>query len=102
MILGKARLSLMVAWWDFWVGAYYDREKGWLYLFPVPCIGVRIKLNPSYNWRECESCGATPREGWFTMPEWGVGFCYTQLRYVCRACGCKGREAKRCGGSACQ
>jgi hypothetical protein len=31
------------AWYDFWVGAYWDRAKRRLYIFPVPCVGVVIE-----------------------------------------------------------
>ena len=31
------------AWYDFWVGAFIDRSKRRLYLFPVPMIGVVIQ-----------------------------------------------------------
>ncbi len=44
--------GLVFAWYDFWIGAYYDREKRVLYLLPLPCIGFWVKLA---RW-EC-SCG---------------------------------------------
>ena len=31
------------AWFDAWVGLYYDREKHRLYVQPLPCIGLRIE-----------------------------------------------------------
>lgn len=30
------------AWYDLWIGAYYDRKARALYVLPVPCLGVRI------------------------------------------------------------
>lgn len=33
---------LVVAWFDCWVGIYWDRQKQRLYLFPLPFIGVVV------------------------------------------------------------
>lgn len=30
------------AWYDLWVGAYWDRAKRRLYILPIPCVGVVI------------------------------------------------------------
>jgi hypothetical protein len=27
------------AWYDLWIGAYWDRESRRLFLLPVPCFG---------------------------------------------------------------
>lgn len=32
------------AWYDLWVGAFWDRQKRRLYILPVPCIGVVIQF----------------------------------------------------------
>lgn len=34
----------VVAWYDFWIGAYFDRTKRRLYIFPVPCLGFYIQF----------------------------------------------------------
>lgn len=34
----------MIAWYDAWIGVYYDRAKHRLYIFPLPCIGLRVDL----------------------------------------------------------
>lgn len=36
----RPKISLVLAWYDLWVGAYWDRAHRRLYLLPVPCIGV--------------------------------------------------------------
>ncbi len=35
---------LIFRWYDFWVGAFFDRKKRKVYVFPVPVIGVEIQL----------------------------------------------------------
>jgi len=36
------RVEPLFAWYDFWVGAFWDRAKRKLYIFPVPCFGIVI------------------------------------------------------------
>jgi hypothetical protein len=43
------RIKPLFAWYDLWVGAYWDRKRRVLYLFPLPMIGVSI---------DCARCGA--------------------------------------------
>ena len=38
------RVKPMFAWYDFWIGAFYDKPRRRLYVFPVPMFGVRIDL----------------------------------------------------------
>jgi hypothetical protein len=33
------------AWYDLWVGAFWDRQKRRLYVFPVPCIGFYVEFS---------------------------------------------------------
>lgn len=40
----RLSVTLMFAWYDFWVGLYYDRSKRDLYVFPVPMLGLKISL----------------------------------------------------------
>lgn len=32
------------AWYDLWVGAYWDRDRRRLYILPIPCCGVVIQF----------------------------------------------------------
>ena len=36
----KMKIKLVVAWYDIWVGFFWDREKRRLYFLPIPCIGI--------------------------------------------------------------
>lgn len=37
------RVKPIFAWYDLWIGAFFDRPKRRLYVFPVPCFGVVIE-----------------------------------------------------------
>ena len=32
------------AWYDFWVGGFYDQQKRRLYILPLPMIGIVISF----------------------------------------------------------
>ncbi len=36
----KVRFAFL--WYDFWIGAYYDREKKVLYICPLPMCVFKI------------------------------------------------------------
>ncbi len=36
------KIRPLVAWYDLWVGAYWDKARRRLYVLPVPCLGVVI------------------------------------------------------------
>lgn len=39
-----AGVRFVFAWYDAWIGAYYDRKNRRLYLLPLPCIGICISF----------------------------------------------------------
>lgn len=39
------KISLTRAWFDLWIGAYWDHEKRRLYLLPIPCCGICLDFS---------------------------------------------------------
>lgn len=33
-------VRFIFAWYDLWVGLYWDRSKRRLYILPIPCVGI--------------------------------------------------------------
>ena len=42
----RLRIQLIFAWYDFWIGFYWDRVNHCLYVFPVVCLGAKIDFRP--------------------------------------------------------
>lgn len=40
-------MKVFFAWYDFWVGAFWDRKKRILYVCPIPCVVFQITLTES-------------------------------------------------------
>ena len=37
-------IRAVFAWYDFWIGIFWDRQKRRLYILPLPCCGVVVQL----------------------------------------------------------
>lgn len=38
------QIRLIIAWYDLWVGLFWDRKQYKLYILPIPCIGIVISF----------------------------------------------------------
>lgn len=41
---GNLEFDLFFAWYDMWVGIYYDRHDNVVYVVPFPMFVIRIQL----------------------------------------------------------
>lgn len=39
------KIKIFFAWYDFWVGGFYDRDTRTLYVCPVPMVVIKISLS---------------------------------------------------------
>lgn len=46
MIFKNTRISFLFAWYDMWIGVFWDRKAHWLYILPVPMCGIVLKFSP--------------------------------------------------------
>jgi len=36
------KIKPLFAWYDFWIGIYWDRQNKTLYIMPIPMFGIKI------------------------------------------------------------
>ena len=37
-------IGFVMAWYDLWIGFYWNQTKRRLYFLPLPCIGIYIEF----------------------------------------------------------
>lgn len=40
----RMKIQPIFAWYDLWIGLYWDRTKRRLYILPLPCIGLYVQF----------------------------------------------------------
>lgn len=40
----KIKVQFLFAWYDLWIGLFWDSKKRWLYILPIPMVGIIIKF----------------------------------------------------------
>lgn len=78
------KFKLIFAWYDLWIGAFWDKAKRYLYVFPVPCVGVRIEI-PLPMHTKCPDCGGMTTLQSGKGSDQGYTFDYGN-RYECTDC----------------
>lgn len=43
------KLRCFLAWYDLWVGAFWDQKKRILYVCPLPCCVIQIQFQIREN-----------------------------------------------------
>lgn len=69
------KIKPIFAWYDLWIGAFWDKAKRKLYILPIPCFGILFELG---NCPTCDGVGITFRRGfWFGLfaSGWVLGTC---------------------------
>lgn len=41
----RVKISFLFAWYDMWIGWFWDSKKQWLYFFPIPTCGFIFKFH---------------------------------------------------------
>ena len=49
--LGRFVIVVVLAWYDLWIGIFFDRNNRRIYILPFPCIGFYVQLsnNSAHN-----------------------------------------------------
>jgi hypothetical protein len=51
------RIRFFFAWFDFWIGFYWDRKERTLLIAPLPCLVFEIKRRSEPVRGTCPKCG---------------------------------------------
>jgi hypothetical protein len=40
----EMKVNIIFAWYDLWIGLFWDKKNKWLYVFPIPMCGIVFKF----------------------------------------------------------
>ncbi len=49
------RIKILFAWYDLWIGIFWDSKKKLLYILPIPMFGIIINFGKHKP--ICKECG---------------------------------------------
>ena len=68
------KVKFIFAWYDFWVGLFFDRPKRKVYVFPLPMVGMEVQL-PKSRCRNRKSMAPWMYTAQCDLKEGHDGFC---------------------------
>ena len=75
------KVTALFAWYDFWIGVYWDRKKRLLYVFPLPMLGFVV------NCQNCKSLGHDWESDGGRPCPWDLSHDCSQPVHRCKRCG---------------
>ena len=54
------KIKPLFAWYDCWIGIYWDRQNKTLYIMPIPMFGIKILCHNHF----CIECGESCINAW--------------------------------------
>lgn len=91
----KTEFKFIFAWYDMWIGAFWDAKKRRVYIFPLPTLGFYIQLKPVVRCMcpECHADGdlivTVDHTSQGTDYEYGAVFSFDGTG-KCKCCGWRG------------
>lgn len=79
------------AWYDMWVGAFWDSRKRRLYIFPVPMLGVVFDFGERHKHQWQLNLAAIWEATWTDSG----GLAYTEAGFTCECGASKVRRFER-------
>jgi hypothetical protein len=63
------KVKLLFAWYDLWVGFYWDRIGRKLYFLPIPCFGIVFSFKKSIEDKKLTCKSIIVNEAITTLPK---------------------------------